>query len=164
MPRKAFAGNKLAFDAARLLADDVASPPEAKPNLMDAVRELTAFIEVRSDLGWTDPMIARLLTEAGYPISAGTLCSYRKRLRDERAITPAGTTDSVLAKTPTASVPTAATPRPGKPDVAAKAVNGSSIEPIPLQPLNGVPKPSTADRPRSRTFTVSGPNLPPARA
>ncbi len=88
MPRKALDGAKLAADIDRLGREDQISPPTAQPSLMDAVRGLATYIETRTKLGWTDPMIAVVLTNAGYPISADTLRSYRKRLRDEGLMAP----------------------------------------------------------------------------
>ncbi|WP_394653119.1 hypothetical protein [uncultured Sphingomonas sp.] len=88
MPRKSLDGAKLAKDVTRLLGEDQVSPPRARPSLMDAVRALATYIETRARLGWTDPMIARVLAEAGYPIDAATLRSYRKRLRDEGLMGP----------------------------------------------------------------------------
>lgn len=98
MARRNFAGGKLAKDAERLRALDAASPPEAKPCLMEVVRTLSDFIQTRAKLGYTDQMIADLLTEAGYPISAGTLRSYRKRLRDEVDQPVTGKNSQPLAK------------------------------------------------------------------
>lgn len=162
MPRKAFAGSKLARDAARLLAHDEASPPEAKPSLMDAVRELGTFIETRAELGWTDPMIAELLTEAGYPISSGTLRSYRKRLRDERAKTPRDTTAGVRAETPTAPL-SAPTEREGdeKGDPAIAAKIGAATS---TRTPAAVPTPVHTDQLATRTFSVKLANLPLGRA
>ncbi len=88
MPRKILDGAKLDADVANLTAADRVSPPTARPSLMDAVRAFAGFIETRATLGWTDPMIAAVLTEAGYPIDPATLRSYRKRLRDEGLIKP----------------------------------------------------------------------------
>ena len=88
MPRKDLDGSKLSADVARLLAADKIAPPQARPSLMDAVRAFCGFIETRSKLGWTDGMIAAVLTEAGYPIGTATLRSYRKRMRDEGLLPP----------------------------------------------------------------------------
>lgn len=165
MSRKAFPGSKLVRDAERLLAHDRASPPEARPTLMDAIRELQPFVEARAGLGWTDTMIARLLTEAGYPISAGTLRSYRKRLRDERTTMASG----------------AATARDSTEETASGGLRKESDASLPrsLQEIDGVehvpapapaPMPSTAhnaglsDPARARTFRVKGTNLPRDRA
>ena len=89
MTRRQFDGTKLEKDIARLHAVDAKSPPVARPSLMDAVRAFAEFIEARAKLGWTDAMIASVLTEAGYSIDAATLRSYRKRMRDEGAISSA---------------------------------------------------------------------------
>lgn len=86
MTRRHFDGTKLENDIAHLRALDATSPPVARPSLMDAVRAFAEFIDTRAKLGWTDAMIASVLTEAGYPINAATLRSYRKRMRDESSI------------------------------------------------------------------------------
>lgn len=90
MPRKTFEGARLVEELSRLSEADRLSPPAARPSLMGVVRAFAAHIETRARLGWTDPMIAAVLTEAGYPIDAATLRSYRKRLRDEGLLPPLG--------------------------------------------------------------------------
>ncbi len=161
MARRTFAGSKLTQDAARLLANDRASPPEARPCLMDVVRSLSEFIEKRACLGWTDPMIAALLTEAGYPITPGTLRSYRKRLRDNRA----------RGKTPDEAGAVIATPlpdeAPGKlaapsaaPSLADDQFDGLS----PAAPSETPALMHPPGRPKPRSFAISRNNIPPDRA
>lgn len=148
MARRNFAGGKLVKDAERLRALDVASPPEAKPCLMEVVRTLSDYIDTRARLGWTDPMIAELLTEAGYPISAGTLRSYRKRLRDEAG----GPATSKETRPPT-TVETCNPVLTAPPPVAAS--------PIKTEPLRMKAEQSA---PQSGTFAVNRKNLPNERA
>lgn len=180
MPRKALDGAKLAADIDRLEREDQASPPAAQPSLMDAVRGLAGYIETRAKLGWTDPMIAVVLTEAGYPISADTLCSYRKRLRDEglMAPLPVGGQKSrrrppaanivITAQLPTTVAaasatdpiePTATVPAPSPPATAAIAAadESASARAPPDSDLTPTPSPT-------RTFRVDRTKLPPDRA
>lgn len=122
MPRKAFDGIKLADDIAQMQAADKMSPPSARPSLMDAVRQLATYIETRAKLGWTDAMIAAVLTEAGYAIEAATLRSYRARLRHEGLLPPR------KGKAPKQSMP-ALTPVP-----AVRPPAPVTAQPIPIGP------------------------------
>lgn len=146
MARRTFAGGRLAEDAGRLRALDEASPPEAKPCLMEVVRTLADYIQTRSKLGWTDTMIADLLTEAGYPISAGTLRSYRKRLRDE-AGDPAAKTVQPAVKIVQVDQPSQ--PRPATTSPERKGAPAAKL----AQPSS-----------RGDTFKVNNKNLPSERA
>ncbi len=83
MPRKELDGARLTAEIARLTTADKPAPPAARPSLMEAVRQLSAFIETRATLRWSSAAIAAVLTEAGYAIDAATLRSYRSRLRAE---------------------------------------------------------------------------------
>lgn len=164
MPRKTFAGSKLVRVAAELTAKDEASPPEARPTLMDAVRELTTFIEVRANLGWTDPMIAALLTEAGYPISAGTLRSYRKRLRDERATIQFDVAAVGNAASRKAAAQTPTKPKPAEFGVRTKTkADNAASEPRAHTPSAAL-DPVHLDQPLARTFNVKATSLPLDRA
>jgi hypothetical protein len=171
MPRKDLDGSKLAADVANLLAADAQSPPEARPSLMDAMRSLVGFIDARAGVGWTDPMIAKVLTEAGYPIEAATLRSYRKRMRDEGLMRP-------LAARKTKAVAPAEDRLPHR--RRREAATAVPAEPLPNSTVtlavSDVPTASTtaevsADAaPRApppapgRTFRVNPTNLPPDRA
>lgn len=95
MPRKELDGERLAIDIARLATADKISPPQARPSLMDAVRQLSTFIETRAGLRWSSAAIAAVLSEAGYVIDAATLRSYRSRLKAE-----AGTVPPVIETSP----------------------------------------------------------------
>lgn len=175
MPRKALDGAKLAADIDRLEREDRTAPPTAQPSLMEAVRGLATYIETRARLGWTDPMIAVVLTSAGYPISAETLRSYRKRLRDEglmaplsvkgrqtnmrsRAVIPAGTampptsksehSTDIVADVPVAAMPPATAVMPPTDEAA-----------VARAPPDPAPTPSPA-----RLFRVDRIKLPPDRA
>lgn len=171
MPRKALDGTKLAADIDRLEREDQASPPAAQPSLMDAVRGLAGYIETRAKLGWTDPMIAVVLTEAGYPISADTLCSYRKRLRDEGLMAPLKAAGPKSKMWPLAGV-TAAMTTPtveaiSATDIVAPAAAAPATAGIPAAhdaatpraPPDLIPTPSPA-----RVFRVDPTRLPPDRA
>lgn len=166
MPRKNLDGQKLAADVARLLDADAQSPPEARPSLMDAMRSLVRYIDARARLGWTDPMIARVLTEAGYPIGAATLRSYRKRMRDE------GLSDRRDRKGPSPPVPAApaAQPVPATPFVPPIEPHRTDAEPGVAQagkqeptPPSAKPEPAQSLGGR-RTFTVDRSIRPPDRA
>lgn len=113
-------GAKLAADIDRLEREDKTSPPTAQPSLMDAVRGLATYIETRARLGWTDPMIAAVLTNAGYPISADTLRSYRKRLRDEGLMAPLPVEEQKNRTRPPAAIVTTV-PLPTTVEVASTA-------------------------------------------
>lgn len=170
MPRKAFDGNKLAEDIAQMQAADKMSPPSARPSLMDAVRALATYIETRTTLGWTDAMIAAVLTEAGYAIDAATLCSYRKRMRDA-GLAPPKVVRSPVAPIPqvmptaTIKVAAVATDKAVAPaGVSLTDTTGSSVEVVP--PGIGPPPraaPGAPTRPR-RSFTIDPSNLKPDRA
>lgn len=176
MPRKVLNGAKLAEDVARMLGADKTSPPEAHPSLMDAVRALAGYIETRTKLRWTDAMVAKVLTEAGYPIGEATLRSYRKRLRDEGLMmavinAPAGRPPEI-AEAP--AVPIVSAPSVAMMSSIAE-VDEPSAPPSPVSTGGGVPNPDLPDqpapRPRStgqppppRTFVVNIKNLPPDRA
>lgn len=152
MPRRVFDGHQLERAAARQRAEDLRSPPEAKPCLMDVVRAFAEHIEARAQLGWTDPMIAALLTEAGYPISAGTLRSYRKRLRDAQGAT---------VKRKGNDPPPAALVEPTQPQA-----NTVASDAVPAAQQNTAPSHSPPPRTAARTdtFSIRGSSLPPSRA
>lgn len=166
MPRKALDGAKLAADIDRLEREDQASPPAAQPSLMDAVRGLASYIETRAKLGWTDPMIAVVLTKAGYQISADTLRSYRKRLRDEGLMAPLPD-GGRKAKRPPAPITTAAAAPPiietmpatqiveAAPVIVAPAATSATAR----APPGPNPPPSS-----TRIFRVDPTKLPPDRA
>ncbi|WP_419809046.1 hypothetical protein [Sphingomonas sp.] len=166
MPRKMFDGEKLIADVARLGVIDRQSPPQARPSLMDAVREFAGFIDARTRLGWTDAMIAALLTAAGYEINAATLRSYRKRLRDEGLITA----NQPLRRDARASSPPSVSPLPAAaptPVVTAEApARGMSADEPPAAgpaPV-GSPRPPPSPPAGRRSFAVDRSSLPPDRA
>lgn len=178
MPRKDLDGQKLAADVANLLAADAQSPPEARPSLMDAMRSFVRFIDARAKVGWTDPMIARVLTEAGYPIDPATLRSYRKRMRDEglmpalpvrkiKAVAPAED-PSPHRKRGEAAAVVPAKPPPNRPVTTAVEHVPAATPPAEVSadaaprapPPDSAPAPSTP----GRTFRVNPNNFPPDRA
>lgn len=169
MPRKAFDGIKLAEDVAQLQAADKMSPPSARPSLMDAVRAFATYIETRAKLGWTDPMIAAVLTQAGYTIDAATLRSYRRRMRDEGLlpleavpspatipqVMPTGTVNADVMSQDKAVAP-AVMPLTGT-NASRSEVVSPKIEPPPRAPPG-------AFAPPKRSFTIDPSNLKPDRA
>lgn len=177
MPRKALDGAKLAADIDRLEREDRTSPPAAQPSLMDAVRGLAGYIETRAKLGWTDPMIAVVLTEAGYPISADTLCSYRKRLRDEGLMEPLPVKGPKISTQPSAAIPArTVTPPPSEAERAPDLVGDVPVAAVPpatavipptdeaavaRAPPDSDPTPTPSP---TRTFRVDRTKLPPDRA
>jgi len=180
MPRKALDGEKLAVDIDRLEREDQISPPAAQPSLMDAVRGLATYIETRAKLGWTDPMIAIVLTKAGYPISADTLRSYRKRLRDEglmpplpgsdqkgktrtEAFEPGPATTPIIKTTPAApdGIDVTVSVAPAAASTATSAIRAANVAAGARAP----PDPSlTPTQSPTRTFRVDRTKLPPDRA
>ncbi len=179
MPRKALDGAKLAADVSKLEREDQTSPPTAQPSLMDAVRALASYIETRARLGWTDPMIAVVLSKAGYPISAETLRSYRKRLRDEGLMAPLPDGKRKAKIGPPAHVtnpiaPTAAIePVPAAPIVeAAPAIVTPVAMPATVAAIPAVEEAAAARAPPdqnppqspARTFRVDPTKLPPDQA
>lgn len=120
---------------------------------MDVVRTFAEHIDARKQLKWTDTMIAALLTEAGYPVSAGTLRSYRKRLRDAKGMPSPGKGSDPPASRDVASV----APIPHSPP--APVENGSSIAP-PSHPERSPPNKAAS----TDTFSIRGSSLPPSRA
>ena len=142
MTRKAFDGVKLAEDLAQMQAADKVSPPSAQPSLMDVARQLATYIETRAKLGWTDTMIAAVLTEAGYAIAPGTLRSYRTRLRTEGLLPP------LKDKAPKQSIP-ASVPVP-----AGQPLGPVAAQPVPT-PTPTMGKVGAVDVPISNT----GPNV-----
>ncbi|MDK2766618.1 MAG: hypothetical protein KYX69_02750 [Sphingomonas sp.] len=178
MPRKALDGAKLAADIDRLEREDKTSPPTAQPSLMDAVRGLATYIETRARLGWTDPMIAAVLTNAGYPISADTLRSYRKRLRDEGLMAPLPVEEQKNRTRPPAAIVTTV-PLPTTVEVASTA--DAIGAPATVMPSGALPRtaaiPTTEEAAMARappepgltpsparTFRVDPTKLPPDRA
>lgn len=159
MPRKALDGAKLAADVTRLLGEDQASPPDARPSLMDAVRALAGYIETRAKLGWTDPMIAAVLRQAGYEISAETLRSYRKRLRDEglMAPPPAGGRRQVKASPAEAKVATV----PPLTTVGRTPAFGDAVETPPAVPADRETPVITAPEPVSKRNDDTRSRAPP---
>lgn len=167
MPRRSFDGNKLAGDVSRLGAVDSASPPQAHPSLMDAVCAFAGFIEVRASLGWPDPMIAALLTEAGYPIDAATFRSYCKRLRDQGLLKPRPASQrrvpvvsSLLGELPAVEQLSAdpARAETKKPDSDVASARAASVD-------NVAPRaPPGLDPPSRRSFSIDPAKLPLDRA
>lgn len=123
MPRKAFDGIRVSQDIAQMQAADKVSPPSAKPSLMDVVRQLAGYIDTRARLGWTETMIAAVLTEAGYAIAPGTLRSYCTRLRNEGLLPP------LTGKTPKQPIPTAGSAPAAQPPVPGTAQPIPTITP-----------------------------------
>lgn len=152
MPRKSLDGAKLAADVTKLLAADAHSPPQARPSLMDAMRSLVSFIDVRARLGWTDPMIARVLAEAGYPIDAATLRSYRKRLRDEGLMGP------LSARKTNSAAPAQERPTQRKHDRAATTI---PPEPLPDAAVTTAADDMPAAIPPASVSTDAAPRAPP---
>lgn len=179
MPRKTFDGIKLGQDIAQMQAADKMSPPSARPSLMDAVRAFATYIETRAKLGWTDPMIAAVLTEAGYAIDAATLRSYRKRMRDEGLMRPLPVHEAKAAA-PAEDRPTqrthdqaatvvSAEPLPDRSvTVAADHVEGATpAAEVTADAAPRAPPPTSATAPTptpGRTFRVNPTNFPPNRA
>ena len=171
MTRRHFDGTKLENDIAHLRAVDATSPPAARPSLMDAVRAFAEFIDTRAKLGWTDAMIAAVLTESGYPINAATLRSYRKRMRDKRSAHQ--TSDHVA--TPTSVVaPQGRGDRNGAADTAQTSVitdasakmpetigSGDSDARSVTAPARAPPKGASPIR---RTYPVNPSKRPPDQA
>ena len=160
MPRKELDGAALMADVARLAAADKASPPQACPSLMDAVRQLSGFIETRAALRWPSSAIAALLTEAGYPIDAATLRSYRARLRAEGATAGPGNqvpTGVDQTDTDRAAAPVAPAAPSGGLHRSSIASSGTSPD---RQPGRAPPR---APPGSGRSFNVGG-NLPPESA
>ena len=171
MTRRHFDGTKLENDIAHLRAVDATSPPAARPSLMDAVRALAEFIDTRAKLGWTDAMIAAVLTEAGYPINAATLRSYRKRMRDKTLVHQ--TSDHV-------ATPTAVVTPPGRGDQSGTAdtgqtsvlTNASAEMPDPIRSGDTSARtvsaaaraPPKGASPIRRTFPVNPSKRPPDQA
>jgi len=169
VPRKSFSGTQLANDLARLQAADKLSPPAPRPSLMDAVRAFTAFIETRASLGWTYPMIAAVLTEAGYPINAATLRSYRKRILEERRVETEilqelrpGLAPAASAKAPGLTVPSSSAPAATSTSETAPAQAGPAVT-EPAADGTAPRAPPTTQSATRRSFGVHG-NLPPDRA
>lgn len=180
MPRKDLNGPKLAADVANLLAADAQSPPEARPSLMDAMRSFVRFIDARAKVGWTDPMIARVLTEAGYPIDAATLRSYRKRMRDEGLMRPLPAHEAKAGapakncttrrKSDEAATVSADFDRdgiiPAANDAILAAAPASKVSVDAAPRAHPPPSPKSAPTPSTsgRTFRVNPTNFPPDRA
>lgn len=171
MTRRHFDGTKLENDIAHLRAVDATSPPAARPSLMDAVRAFAEFIDTRAKLGWTDAMIAAVLTEAGYPINAATLRSYRKRMRDKGSARH--TSDRV--ETPTAAVtPLRRGDQSGAADTAQTSVITNSSAKMPETIRSGdsdarsvtaaARAPPKGASPIRRTFPVNPSKRPPDQA
>lgn len=167
MPRKILDGAKLDADVANLTAADRVSPPTARPSLMDAVRAFAGFIETRATLGWTDPMIAAVLTEAGYPIDPATLRSYRKRMRDEGLIGTGTKRVGTSAIGVTSPEPTGASPLreqgriPATPSAADAGIPIPDSSPARAEPAaRGPPDGSSSTRPRFKITQA----LPPDEA
>lgn len=140
---------------------------------MDAVRALASYIEARARLGWTDPMIAVVLTNAGYPISADTLRSYRKRLRDEGLMAPLTAGGSKSKMRPPVSVAAATLAPPtveaiSATDIVAEATVAVAPAAAPPAmaaiPLYMVPRPRAhlRTRPRPRLRPASSGSIPPS--
>ncbi len=165
MPRKTLDGRKLAVDVAQFTAADKLTPPEARPSLMDAVRAFAGYIDTRAKLGWTDPMIAAVLTEAGYPIDAATLRSYRKRLRDEGRVAP-----KALPPKSAVHVPVDHTPAISEKLATADAVvvdldGGADMASTKPEADNTAPRAPPNPAPAShRTFRIDPAIRPPHRA
>lgn len=149
MPRHGFDGGKLGEDVARLAAADEASPPAARPSLMDAVRALAPFIATRTRLNWGDAKIAAVLSAAGYPIDAATLRSYRKRLRDEGLLPPLPVKAANQTISPIVQATPGPPPAPRAPPATATA---------PVQGEVGVDRPATSiARPQNDGATSRAP-------
>ncbi|CAM3297201.1 hypothetical protein SPAN111604_15020 [Sphingomonas antarctica] len=182
MPRKELDGAKLSADVSKLEREDQTSPPTARPSLMDAVRALATYIEARAKLGWTDAMIAVVLTKAGYSISADTLRCYRKRLRDEGLMAPLPAEGPKRRTRQAAIIPTkTATPLITEARRDTDIVAEASIAVVPaaapppaaatIPPADGIevarapPNPDLTLTPSpARTFRVDPTKLPPDRA
>ncbi len=183
MPRRVFDGIKLSQDIAQMQAADKVSPPSAQPSLMDVVRQFATYIDTRAKLGWTETMIAAVLTEAGYAIGPATLRSYCTRLRNEGLLPP------LTGKAPKQPIPAPAPVPAGRPPapVAAQSIPISKLasdsvgvvaatmsiaEPIVDGAMSRAPPPTgptaettpPAPLAAGRTFKVNRTTLPPDRA
>ena len=163
MPRHGFDGAKLGEDVARLAAADKASPPAARPSLMEAVRALAPFIETRTRLNWGDPKIAAVLSAAGYPIDAATLRSYRKRLRDEGLLPPLKANTPKQPISDTAPVRSEVGVVQSTPSIAKPEVEGTMSR----APPESAPTPTPTPTPTSgstRRFSINPAKRPLDRA
>ena len=162
MPRKQLDGARLADDIARLASADKAAPPQTRPSLMDAVRQLSTFVETRATLRWSSAAIAAALTEAGYAIDAATLRSYRSRLRAKGGAAPV-----TAGEPPPPPRPLAASLPPPAWDErqAGNAPVHGHPPPAAPPPRQAAPTPpAPANTPAPRHFSINRSSVPSDRA
>lgn len=168
MARYKYDGAKLAKDVDQFRAIEQSSQDSTKASLMNVVEQLHSFITSRSSRGWSKVMIADLLTEAGYNISAGTLRSYLKRIRDREAECPAAPVEAVTVQTDHAAMPDRHSRRLAIPASAMERTRSSPARESDLneqdeEPMRP-PSPSAHVAKISKSFPIDRANVKPDHA